>query len=671
MDWLLQRMRALARALGPGGTFALRVSMGLLVPGGGPLLSLLEGLLELGLDKASQEDERQLLQELQGMGEELDRLNQVLDLVEGQLQPILRTASVLEPQAIENHLATALARDPELLSIRKQLFEICSGTGLLREGQQEILARVDAGVDVVQDLRELIDGTLVYFRAAEAEGVSAAQAPVFVLAQRDFLAAVRGAELADAHAALQRIEALAPESATAWLYRAGLAALEGRVDEAAHDAATAARRDPSSRVLRKVTRAASRATRARLPPAEAALLEPGKVLGSKRWKLGRLLGQGGQGQVWHAHNARGQSGAVKVLRGTSESPRLIGEMEALELVQHPSVIELLDWGLEPMPFLVCRYVKGASLSTRLRRDGPLSPPEACRVFTELAQGLAACHKVGLVHRDIKPDNILLDERGSPVLIDFGIARQTRSSDTTELNPHTMAFAAPEQLRGLPATSASDVFSLAATLAYAMAPAEGLPMDIIEELPEDFQQLLEPALHPAARKRQASASDFAAGLKALHARRLGAELKRERQAQAELKRTQQEAERRAQQALRSAEQAERQALERAKHRRLEQAEHERLQTVEQARLAETSMQRELDALRLETARREAEEEDLAAHEAVLARNFEDVDRWEAAADVNEVREELGLAPMDDSGKVVAFIASAVVVGFGLLLVLGSC
>ena len=682
MDWLLQRARALSRQLGPGGTFAVRTALSLLVPGGGILADLLSNLLDLARDSATEADEAELRARMAELGDELHRVNGVLDVMEGRLGPTLKAAAALQPEAIESYLVQALASDPGMLEARAALQELCAGTKLLQQGQEQLLARVDAGIDLTQDLRELVDGTLVYFRAAEAEGVQAADAPRFVLAQRDFLAAIRAGDLAAATKALGRIEELAPESATAWVYRAAIAALDGQVDKAAHDAATAARRDPGSALLRRATRAASRATRSVAGrKGSGPGLEPGQVLGSKRWKLGRLLGQGGQGQVWLATNARGKQGALKVLRGETETSRLIGEMEALEAVQHPGVVELLDWGLEPQPFLVCRYVEGASLSTRLRRDGPLQPGDACRIFSALAQGLAACHDAGLIHRDIKPSNVLLDRRGDPVLIDFGIARRAEAGEQTQLNPHTMAFAAPEQLRGLPATPKSDVFSLAATLAWSMAPAEGpaLPQDLLDELPDDFQRLLEPALHTSARRRKVAARDFADGLKALHARRLATELRtRQEEAQAsrratEAARRKQEEERRAVEAATRAEEEKRREAERqAQLDARRAAERRRVRETARAKAEQAKVLQEFEDLRIEKQRREERAAEQAAMDQVLASNMEEVQRWEDAADLHETREELGLEPDNPPNwAAIGLIAGVFAAVLVLLSLLGSC
>ena len=116
------------------------------------------------------------------------------------------------------------------------------------------------------------------------------------------------------------------------------------------------------------------------------------------------------------------------------------------------------------------YVEGMSLEHYLKRRGPLPPSEALQVFGAVADGLAAAHARSIVHRDVKPDNILLRKTtGQPVLIDFGLAMHTdrRITGAGEAAGYTAMFAAPEQLRMRPADARSDVYSLAGSLFYAL------------------------------------------------------------------------------------------------------------------------------------------------------------------------------------------------------------
>jgi len=143
--------------------------------------------------------------------------------------------------------------------------------------------------------------------------------------------------------------------------------------------------------------------------------------------------------------------------------RFQAEMVALRRVRHAAVVALEDWGQEGgRRFLVMERVEGESLATRLGR-GALSEGEARALGAALAEGLAACHAAGVVHRDLKPDNIMLRADGAPVLIDFGIALQAgEASGQTQMG--TPGFAPPEQLSGEEVGPEADLYALAETLA---------------------------------------------------------------------------------------------------------------------------------------------------------------------------------------------------------------
>lgn len=179
------------------------------------------------------------------------------------------------------------------------------------------------------------------------------------------------------------------------------------------------------------------------------------------------------GTVHLALDAEGRAVAVKVLRphlvadGQGRS-RLAREVEALRLVVGQHVAEVLDADVEaPSPYLVMRYVQGRSLTERVERNGPVRGEELLALATGLARALVAIHGVGVVHRDLKPGNVLLAD-GEPVVVDFGLAQlvdDTRLTATGMLLG-TPGYLAPEALAGAPAAPAADVHGLGATLVYA-------------------------------------------------------------------------------------------------------------------------------------------------------------------------------------------------------------
>lgn len=172
----------------------------------------------------------------------------------------------------------------------------------------------------------------------------------------------------------------------------------------------------------------------------AGMLTQGRVIG--HYRLREVLGNGSFGTVFLAWDLRLQRQvALKVLRQTHERAReaLLDEARAAASVNHPSVCTIYAVEeLDQLPVIVMRYVEGGSLSDRLR-DQSLTPDKAKRLVKQIAEGLAAAHERGVVHGDLKPANILLDEQGGPCIVDFGlshgravVASQSKTSASDEL-----------------------------------------------------------------------------------------------------------------------------------------------------------------------------------------------------------------------------------------------
>jgi len=184
------------------------------------------------------------------------------------------------------------------------------------------------------------------------------------------------------------------------------------------------------------------------------------------------IGRGGYAVVYRAHQAQfGRQVAIKVLTnpGFGETDRARFEREALamgRLSWHPNIVVVHETGITDtgMPYLVEEFVEGGSLGEKLRREGPLDPAAAVSDLVQLCAAVHTAHEADLLHRDIKPDNALIDHFGRIKLADFGIAAVTGSTLTaTGLVTATIAHAAPEVLNGERATFPSDVYGLGSTL----------------------------------------------------------------------------------------------------------------------------------------------------------------------------------------------------------------
>jgi hypothetical protein len=200
------------------------------------------------------------------------------------------------------------------------------------------------------------------------------------------------------------------------------------------------------------------------------------------YRVQSLLGEGGMGVVYLAQRPSGGLCALKVL-----SRRAMGEPEAAArferevrhaaALEHPHLLELYDSGetSDGRPFFAMQYVAGADLGVVLRRDGPLGVSRALSILGQIASGLDSAHAIGLIHRDVKPSNILVAEGGDhpphAYLADFGLSKQS-SQDSIELTKQgqfvgTTAYTAPEEILGRPRDQLIDVYSLGCVLYEAL------------------------------------------------------------------------------------------------------------------------------------------------------------------------------------------------------------
>ena len=189
-------------------------------------------------------------------------------------------------------------------------------------------------------------------------------------------------------------------------------------------------------------------------------------------ELTGVIGSGGSGFVYLGRQtAFGRDVAVKVTsRGSApdeSTRRWEREVAAIgRLSNHPNIVPVFDAGItaDGSPYLVMPYVPQGTLGDRLRDEGPMPAEEVATIGAKLAGTLATVHAAGVLHRDVKPENVLWSPHGEPQLTDFGIARLQDITTTMAGGLHaTIAYAAPEILAGKPASEAADVYGLGATL----------------------------------------------------------------------------------------------------------------------------------------------------------------------------------------------------------------
>ena len=237
------------------------------------------------------------------------------------------------------------------------------------------------------------------------------------------------------------------------------------------------------------------------------------------YRILRRLGAGGMGVVWEAHHpGLGRSVAIKQLQGTVD-PRALErfrrEGELLSRLRHPGVVAVLELGGAPEgPFLVQELVAGESLDKVLRR-GPLPVRPAARIVRDVADALAAVHAAGMLHRDLKPHNVILRPDGTPVLIDFGLARDEQAERLTRTGEvmGSLAYMSPEQADGSKLIDArSDVYGLGAVLYELLTgapPFQGTTLQVIADIlardppwPAELRQDVPPDLDAVCRRAMA-------------------------------------------------------------------------------------------------------------------------------------------------------------------------
>jgi eukaryotic-like serine/threonine-protein kinase len=225
-----------------------------------------------------------------------------------------------------------------------------------------------------------------------------------------------------------------------------------------------------------------------------------------RYVLRGLLGAGGMAEVFLAHDRiLGRDLALKVLRehyvkDAQFVERFRREAQSAAALNHPNVVQVYDQGRfeDGRYYIAMEYVPGGNLKDRIDRTGPLDPLEATRFASQIAEALRVAHERGMVHRDIKPQNVLLNAAGEAKVADFGIvlAASTSSTSGTNLVFGTASYMSPEQAMGKRVGPQSDLYSLGVVL-YEML-TSAVPFEAEGPLATAMKHVIEPPLPPRKR-----------------------------------------------------------------------------------------------------------------------------------------------------------------------------
>lgn len=229
-------------------------------------------------------------------------------------------------------------------------------------------------------------------------------------------------------------------------------------------------------------------------------METPKYIGP--YRVDSRLGAGGMGVVYRAHDDRvGRTEAIKCLLPTEDNPnrhqeRFGREARILGRLDHPNIVQVRHTlEHEGTLCIVMEYVEGQTLHQRIASHGPLPVGEVVRLGRQIAEGMAAAHKEGIIHRDLKSENVLLDRNGNAKVTDFGVAKVLGDKTLTEKGkaPGTLKAMSPEQLRGQKVTEASDLFSFGILLYEALAGELPFTGSGIQQIVKAIAELQPPSL----------------------------------------------------------------------------------------------------------------------------------------------------------------------------------
>ncbi|MFT3901483.1 MAG: Stk1 family PASTA domain-containing Ser/Thr kinase [Gordonia sp. (in: high G+C Gram-positive bacteria)] len=266
---------------------------------------------------------------------------------------------------------------------------------------------------------------------------------------------------------------------------------------------------------------------------------------SDRYQLGETLGFGGMSEVHFARDLLlSRDVAIKVLRADlARDPsfylRFRREAQNAAKLNHPTIVQVFDTGEAqtedgPLPFIVMEYVEGETLRDILRADGPLAPRQALTWMADVAAAMDFSHRAGIVHRDMKPANVMIDRTGAVKVMDFGIARAMNDTGATMTQTSavmgTAQYLSPEQARGLKVDPRSDIYSMGCVLFELLTgepPFTGdspvavahqhvhedppLPSDVRSDITPELDSVILKAISKNKDNRYQSAAEFRADL----------------------------------------------------------------------------------------------------------------------------------------------------------------
>jgi hypothetical protein len=426
---LLQTCVSLVRKYGPTAKVVTTGVLNVVAPGSGALVELAGRAIDAASESAEQiaraDWERQVLARLGQSEAELARLAQLLEYLTGPLAAICDKAAAFadQPADLPEIIQRAIAANPSLSKVLHEIGNLKEQFGVFQADIRRLAERQDEAAGVYARMHRVAD----YFDELWQAGVQPKDFVRLLQQRTEVVASIERGQTQGVDAVLLELRAATPKAASVPVLEAAAAVRAFDYPAAQRALDTAVRLKPDDTELlelsRRVTGLTNRAKSNQPSPAPAAAasaattgsgrLQPGDELDG--WRLGERLGAGGWGQVFKATRG-GQTRALKVLhadyaRDQRFVDRFKKEIAALQrLPRHANLVRIDDFGYcdeRRTWYLTMEYVEGPTLERYLAEKGPLSEGEAREWFTAVVDGLAQAHAVGLVHRDIKPGNLIL------------------------------------------------------------------------------------------------------------------------------------------------------------------------------------------------------------------------------------------------------------------------
>ncbi len=537
MAWLANSMKLIGK-YGKAAKVVVSGVLNVVAPGSGSLLSLAGEVLDAAQDVSENtQRERWEAEMLARMGQsetELQRLGQLLECLLAPLAVLCDKAAAFADQAedLPDIIGRALAANPALSEALHGIEGIKVQFDAFHADLRRVARNQADAIPVYERMNRVAD----YFDELWAAGINPRDFAHYVQSHREAVARIELGKTADLDGLLLDMRSATPKAASVCVLEAAAATREGDYPAAQRALATAVRLRPQDANLaelsRRVTVLATQATpkrdpaRTDSPASEVGRLQPGDTVDG--WLLETRLGAGGWGQVFKA-SREGQTRALKVMHPNHATDRAFverfkKEIEALmRLPRHSNLVRVESFGYctaRQTWYLVMEYLDGQTLEQFLAFKGPLTEGQVRKVFPDLVEGLARAHKVGIVHRDIKPGNLIFRQSDQRlVLVDFGLAVGVEDFGRTRVGGISIQFAAPEQHFGDPATQASDVFSLCAVIHSALnhdKPELRKPHYFTPSLaPDSLREVLTAGLRSNVRERLQDAGQLLAALRRAH------------------------------------------------------------------------------------------------------------------------------------------------------------